>query len=311
MMRRIQYHEYGGPDVMRLEEFEPAALRPKQVRVRVRAAAANPMDFGIRSGAMKMVTGRAFPRAMGYDFAGVIEAVGDAVTRLRVGDEVLGGSTLKSAGAFADVVIAEEGGVVAKPSTLSFESAAAVPTVGITAWQALFTAGKLQPGNTVFVHGCLGGVGRSAVQIAMAHGASVGGSCRPSRRDEARELGVDPIVDFEFDTGALAGRFDLVLDTGGTLTVKAATKMLKPGGRIVSVYPTPANILRSSLPGPFHAIVARAVTEDLKAVAELAGRGGLRLPIARSVSLDDAIPALTDLETGRMETSGKLIIAPS
>lgn len=104
-MKRIQYHRYGGPEVMRLEDFEPRDLGADNVRVRVRAAAANPMDFGIRNGAMTMVTGRSFPRGMGYDFAGIVEAVGDDVTRLRVGDEVLGGAPIKWSGAFADVVV--------------------------------------------------------------------------------------------------------------------------------------------------------------------------------------------------------------
>jgi hypothetical protein len=107
-MKRIQYHRYGGPEVMRLEDFEPRELGAEDVLVRVRAAAANPMDFGIRNGA-KMMTGRSFPRGMGYDFAGIVEAVGDDVTRLRVGDEVLGGASIKWSGAFADVVVAEQG----------------------------------------------------------------------------------------------------------------------------------------------------------------------------------------------------------
>jgi len=198
-MRRIQYHQYGGPEVMGLEDFEPAPLGAHQVRVRVKAAAANPMDFGIRAGAMRMVTGRRFPRAMGKDFAGVVEAIGGGVTRLRVGDAVLGGTTMKASGAFADVVVAEEKGVVLKPEGLSFEDAAALPTPGITALQALTRAGRLQAGQTVFVHGCLGAVGRSAVQIALSRGALVGGSCRDTAAEEARELGVDPVVGFEFD----------------------------------------------------------------------------------------------------------------
>lgn len=100
------------------------------------------MDFGIRNGAMKMVTGRSFPRGMGYDFAGIVEAVGDGVTRLGAGDEVLGGATIKTSGAFAEVVVANEKGVVKKPSDLSFEQAAAIPTVGITAYQAISIKGN-------------------------------------------------------------------------------------------------------------------------------------------------------------------------
>ncbi|MBR7827230.1 NADP-dependent oxidoreductase [Actinospica sp. MGRD01-02] len=311
-MKRIQYHQYGGPEVMRLEDFEPAPPGADEVLVRVHAAGANPMDFGIRAGRMKAVTGRRFPRAMGYDFAGVVEAIGDRVTRVHVGDEVLGGMRLKSAGAFAEVVVARQQDVVHKPADLSFEDAAALPTVGITALQALVKHGNLRAGQAVFVHSCLGGVGRSAVQMAMAHGATVAGSCRDSARPEARDLGVDPVVDFDFDPASLPRRFDLVLDAGGvhSLPVKAARTLLKPGGRIVSVLPSPANLLRTALPGPFHAFAAKPVTEDLEQVAQAAGQGTLRLPISRTVPLSQAIPALTELEQGGAAKRGKLIITP-
>jgi NADPH:quinone reductase-like Zn-dependent oxidoreductase len=311
-MKRIQYHQYGGPEVMRLEDFEPAPLGADEVLVRVRAAGANPMDFGIRAGRMKMVTGRSFPRAMGYDFAGVVVAVGGRVTRLHVGDEVLGGPPMKSAGAFAEVVVAQDKRVVKKPANLSFEDAAALPTVGVTALQAVITKGNLRPGQAVFVHSCLGGVGRSAVQIALARQATVAGSCRDTASSEARALGVDPVVDFDFDPASLAGRFDLVLDAGGkySLPVKAARTMLKPGGRIVSVAPTPANLARSFLPGPYQALVTQPVTEDLEEVVRAASRGTLRLPIARTVPLSQAIPALTELEQGGTAKRGKLIITP-
>lgn len=309
-MKRIQYHDYGGPEVMRLEEFEPSPLGARDVLVRVRAAAANPMDFGIRNGAMKMVTGWSFPRGMGYDFAGVVQAVGAGVTRLRVGDEVLGGAPIKWAGAFADAVVAEEKGVVAKPAGLSFEAAATIPTVGITALQALFKQGKLQAGEAVFVHGCLGGVGRSAVQLASAHGATVGGSCRAGARQDAQDLGVDPLVEFDFDPTTLRQRFDVVLDTADTLPIERARKLLKPGGRIVSVHPTPANLARSALPGPFRVVIAKAVTADLDEVARAAGKGLLRLPIARTVPLSESIPALTELEQNGTAKRGKLLIVP-
>lgn len=295
---------------MRLEEFELPPLGAEEVLVRVRAAGANPMDFGIRGGAMKVVTGRSFPRAMGYDFSGVVEAVGDRVTRFQVGDEVLGGTSLKSAGAFADLVVAAEKGVVKKPAGLSFEDAATIPTVGLTAFQAVMTKGKLKPGQAVFVHSCLGAVGRSAVQIAVAHQATVAGSCRDTAEAEAREFGVDPVVAFDFDPAPLRGRFDLVIDTAGTLPLASARTILKPGGRIVSVHPTPANLLRSALPGPFHVLMAQPVTSDIEEVARAAGAGTLRLPIARTVGLSQAIPALTDLEQNRLGARGKLIIVP-
>ncbi|MHC5259569.1 NADP-dependent oxidoreductase [Streptomyces sp. UC4497] len=307
-MKRIQYHQYGGPDVMRLEDFEPARPGSGEVLVRVRAAAANPMDWGIRSGAMKMVTGRKFPRALGYDFAGAVEAVGKGVTRLAVGDEVLGGASIKASGAFAEMVLAEERGVVKKPANLSFEEAAAVPTVGLTAFQAVVKKGKVQPGQSVFINGCLGGVGRAGARIALAHGASVGGSCRATEAQDARDLDLDPIVEFGFDPTGLSGRFDLVLDTADTLPTDAAKRMLKPGGRIVSIHPTPANMAKSALPGPYNVLITRPVTADLEEVARAAGRGTLRVPIARTVPLSDAIKALTELEREGTPKGGKLVI---
>ncbi|MFG1642700.1 NADP-dependent oxidoreductase [Amycolatopsis sp. NPDC049252] len=307
--KRIQYHEYGGPEVLRLEDFQPAPPGPGEVQVRVKAAAANPMDRKIRSGEMKLLTGRKFPRGLGHDFAGVVIAVGDGVTRLGVGDEVLGGASLRAAGAFAEVVVAEENAVVAKPANLSWEEAAALPVVGLTAFQAVVNLGRLRAGQAVFIHGCLGGVGRSAAQIALAHGASVGGSCRDTAVPEARDLGISPIVDFDFDAAKLAKRFDVVFDTAGTLPVRAARTLLKPGGRAIDINPTPAKFVRSALPGPFRVLVSKATLADLDAVAQAAGKGILRLPVARSVPLGEAIAALTDFE--RSPRRGKLVITTS
>lgn len=307
-IKRIQYHQYGGPEVMRLETFEAPSPRRGEVLVRVRAASANPMDWGLRAGAMKIVTGRKFPRGIGNDFAGVVLAIGEGVTRVAVGDEVLGGTTIKGAGTFGEMVIAEERGVVAKPANLTFEEAAAVPTVGLTAFQAIVRNGHVRAGQSVFIHGVLGGVGRSAAQFALSLGASVGGSCRPSAAADARELGVDPIVDFELDPAPLAGRFDLVLDTAGTLPIAAAKSMLQRGGRIIDIIPTPTKFLRSAWPGPFQVMLAKPITADLEEVARAAGAGTLRVPIARTVRLAEAIPALAELETHRTPKGGKLVI---
>ncbi len=307
-MKRIQYHRYGGPEVMRLEDFEPTRPGPGEVLVRVRAAAANPMDWKIRNGDMKVMTGRKFPRGLGHDFAGVVAEVGAGVTRLAVGDEVLGGASIKASGAFAEMVVAEEKAVVTKPANLSWEKAAALPIVGLTAFQAMVTKSELRAGQAVFVHGCLGGVGRSAVQIALAYGASVGGSCRDMAMPEARDLGISPIVEFDFDATKLAGRFDVVFDTAGTLPIRAARELLKPGGRIIDINPTPAKLVRGALPGPYQVLIAKVDVENLEAVAQAAGKGTLGVPVARTVPLGEAIAALTELERDHTPKGGKLVI---
>ena len=297
MAQRIQYHRYGGPEVMVLEEFSPASPGPGQVLVRVKAAATNPMDGKIRDGLMEMMTGQVFPRGLGHDFAGVVMAVGDGVTRLAVGDEVLGGASIQASGAFAEVVLADADGVVLKPSNLPWAQAAVIPTVGLTAYQALVKVGGLTAGQSVFVHGCLGGVGRSAVQIALMLGASVAGSCRDV--DSARSLGVSPIVPFDFDPAAFAGRFDVVLDTAGTLPASASVM----GKCVVDIVPSAEKFQRSAVEPGYHVMIAQGDVADLSAVAQAAGDGALRLPIALTVPLGDAVAALTS------HTRGKLVIA--
>ena len=307
-MKRIQYHRYGGPDVLRLEDVEPPRPARGEVLVRVRAAAANPMDWKIRSGEMKLLTGRHFPRGLGHDFAGDVEAVGEGVTRLRVGDGVLGAAGIRAAGAFGEMVVADEQAVAKKPAELSYEQAAALPIVGVTALQALTEKGKLHAGHAVFIHGCLGGVGRAAAQIAIARGASVAGSCRPTAIHDAEDLGIAPIVGFDVDPAPLSGRFEIVVDTAGTLPPRAARTLLKPGGRIVDINPTPAKFARSVLPGPYTLLIGKPDSGDLEEVARAAGQGTLQLPIARRVPLDEAIEALTELETEHRSTGGKVVV---
>jgi NADPH:quinone reductase-like Zn-dependent oxidoreductase len=307
-VRRIQYHHYGGPEVLRLEEFVPASLRRGEVIVRVRAASVNGMDWKIRRGELRGMTGRRFPRGLGHDFAGVVEGIGDGVSRIGVGDPVLGAADLGRAGAFADVVVADEGAVVRKPDDLSYEQAATLPVVGVTALQAL-RSGGLQRSQSVFIHGCAGSVGTIAVQLAQQQGASVAGSCRASAARAVAARGVDPIVGFDFDPTPLQHQFDLVLDTAGTLSADTARALIKRRGRIIDIVPSTRKFVRSVLPGRYSLHLGRQDLTDLEEIATNAGHGDLVLPIARTVPLDEAIPAIVELETQGTPKGGKLVIA--
>ena len=307
-MKRVQYHRYGGTDVLALEDADTPTPGRGQVLVRVRAAAANAMDWKIRKGEMRAMTGRRFPRGVGHDFAGVIERVGEGVTRLHVGDEVLGAARLQHAGAFAEFVIADEQSVAHKPEALSFAQAATLPVVGLTAYQAVSKAGKLQPGHDIFINGCLGGVGRIAVQVATGLGASVTGSCRSGSEADARQLGVDTVVAFDLNLAPLTGRFDVVFDTAGTLPFATARRMLKPGGRIIDIVPSITKFARSIAPGPYTAFMGRPDSDDLQHVADAAGRGEIATRIFRTVSLANAIPTLVEFENAPTSSGGKLVI---
>jgi NADPH:quinone reductase-like Zn-dependent oxidoreductase len=164
-MKRIQYHRYGGPEEMVLETYELRAPGSDEIVVLVKASSVNPADWKMRQGAMKFMTGRRLPRAMGTDFSGVVESVGADVTRFRAGDEVFGTVPLKPFGAFAEKLITKEKLTVKKPASISHEEAATLPTVGVTAWRAMVQKGRLKTEQTVFVNGAYGGVGQAAVHI--------------------------------------------------------------------------------------------------------------------------------------------------
>lgn len=160
-MQRLEYDHYGGPEVVNLRPYSLPEPRPEEVLVRVVAASVNPMDWKLRSGAMKIVTGSKFPRGMGSDFSGIVEAVGPKVSEFKKGDAVLGSLPMKSAGAFATKVLAPQKFLVAKPESLSFQQATTLPIAAVTAWLALTRKAALRSGQKLLINGAMGAVGAS------------------------------------------------------------------------------------------------------------------------------------------------------
>jgi NADPH:quinone reductase-like Zn-dependent oxidoreductase len=310
-MKRIQYSRYGGPQELELRDIELPNPGRDQIRVRVVAASVNPMDWKIREGQVKVMTGSTFPRGLGHDFAGVVDALGPDVTKFKVGDEVLGATGLKEAGTFAEAVIAEVKNTMLKPAGLPFEVAGSLPIVAITAWTGLFDKAKLRPGQSVFITGCLGGVGRAAVQLARQRGATVAGSCSAIGRDEALALGVGEVVDYRaFDVAPLKRRFDVVFDTAGALSLSQCDAILKRGGMALHIVVTPAKALRGFVSSRHKIVFGTPTPEGMAGIAKAALSGELAPKISRTVSLSEAIPALVALETTG-SPKGKLVIAPT
>ncbi len=309
-MKSVQYHHFGGPEELRLEEVTLPEPGRGQVRVRIKAAAANPMDWKIRKGEMKMFTGGKFPRGLGHDFAGVVEALGPQVTRLKVGDEVFGAAGIKESGAFAEALVADEKTVFLKPRSLSFDAAAALPIVSASAWTALIDKAKLQSGQRVFINGCLGGVGRVAVQIAKMRNAEIVGSCSAPGFAEARALGVGEVVDYRaFNANPYQGSFNVIFDTSGTLSVSQCEKMLKRGGVALHLVPTPQKIIWSIFSSRHKAIFAKLTQESMHAIVEAVDQGEIKPMIGSTVPLSEAIPAIIALEKTSLP-KGKLVISP-
>jgi NADPH:quinone reductase-like Zn-dependent oxidoreductase len=310
-MHRIQYHRYGGPETMRLEEFELPPPQAGQVAVTVKAAAVNPIDWKVRQGQLKMMTGRSFPRAMGSDFAGVVRAAGPGVTRFTPGDQVYGITGLKPSGAFAEAVITSESHLAVMPAGLSFEQAACLATPAVMAWSGLIDRARLQAGQRVFVNGCTGGVGEAVVQLASLRGATVAGTCSLASLSRARELGVDPVYDYAATSPAdlpdLRGAFDVVFDTNGTLPVGAAMRMLTKTGVFLDINASPAKFLHAALARRHKIFFCTPATQILTDVARAAAGGGLRMAVGETVPLEAATGLITELEKGR-KIGGKGLI---
>jgi NADPH:quinone reductase-like Zn-dependent oxidoreductase len=307
-MKRIQYHRYGGPEEMRLETYELPILGKDEIVVRVKAAAINPFDGKVRQGAMKFMVRAPFPRAMGTDFSGVVESVGAGVMRFRVGDEVLGTAPLGPAGAFAEKLITKEKLILKKPASLSYEEAAALPAVGVTAWRALVLKAHLKPGQTVFVNGALGGVGQAAVHIAKALGASVAGRVGPNVLADAKAIGIDPVLDYTKDIPIyMENKFDIVFDCNGSLTPHQGDALAKRGGIVLDINPTMYKFLRSLFSWRHKFVIGSPSAEILQKIVEFASAGKFRISIGRTARLEEGIRLIGDFEAGRL-AKGKAVI---
>jgi len=238
-MRAVVIHGYGGPEVMKLERVARPEPADDEILIRVVAASINPVDVGIRKGYLAELVGH-FPIILGMDAAGVVEKVGNKVTRYKVGDPVYAFFTLKDEGGYAEFVAAKEDEIASKPRTISFAQAAGAGAAGATAWEALVDTANLRAGETVLIHGGSGGVGHLAVQIAKARGAKVFATASTANQEFLRQMGADVAIDYtrtKFED--VAKDVDVVLDTVGRDTLDRSYGVLRKGGIIVSIVDEP------------------------------------------------------------------------
>jgi NADPH:quinone reductase-like Zn-dependent oxidoreductase len=306
-MERLEYDRAGGPEVVRLRPFTPRNLNANEALVRVAAASINPLDWKIRSGAVKMI-GSKFPRAMGLDFSGIVELAGPGGSRFQRGDEVVGSVSYRVGGAFATHVIASLEYLVRKPANLSFAEAACLPVAGVTAWVGLVQYGHLAPGDRVFINGAMGAVGQAAVTIARGMGAVVVGRVGPRSIEEAQSLGLSSTLDYTKPLpDSLDGTFDVVLDCNGSLSVREEEGLRKPTGRIIDVVPSPSKFLRALISRSRKVILIDPKAAILQSVVDLAADGKLEVPVARTISLAEAPAVMAAFERGE-RINGKAVI---
>ncbi|GAB3732745.1 NADP-dependent oxidoreductase [Amycolatopsis oliviviridis] len=301
--RSIAFTEYGGSGVLQVLERELPEPGPGQVRVAVRAAGVNPIDWKIRAGLMAAVFPTEFPAVPGGDVAGVIDAIGEGVSGFATGDEVLGSGI----GGYAEYVLADPAKLARKPESLSWELAAALPVVVNTAYRALNLL-DLEKGETLLVDGAAGGVGTIAVQLAVARGLTVVGTASEANHDYLRSLGAIPV---QYGEG-LAERVRAVAPHGIDASFDASGHSL---ATLVELTGGPKRVITIAAPDAADHDVrftsgspAEQVPGSLAEGAALAAEGKLTLPISRVYPLAEAAAAQDESEAGHVR--GKLVLVP-
>jgi NADPH:quinone reductase-like Zn-dependent oxidoreductase len=305
-VRAVVHDRYGPPEVQRVEEVEKPVPKDDEALVRVRATTVNRTDCGLRAAkpfVSRFFTGLRRPknRTGGMEFAGVVEAVGPAVTGFAVGDEVFG---VKSFGAHAEYLAVRESGPIAhKPSAMSFEEAAAIPD-GAALALACYRKADLRKGQKLLVYGATGSVGTAGVQLARHLGADVTAVGNTQNLELVRSLGADRVIDYTQEDFRKHGEsYDVVFDAVGKLTFARARGSVKPGGVFVGT----DGFLNLFLALPTRWIGSKRVQlgitkyskEDVLLLKQLVEAGEYRAVIDRRYPLEDVVEATRYVETGQ------------
>lgn len=331
-MKAFIVERYGDAGGVRAGNVPDPRAGDYDVLVRIHAASVNPLDLKTRDGDVKVILPYRVPFVLGNDLAGVVVAVGAGVTRFTVGDEVYARPDKNRIGTFAELIAIHQDDVATKPTTLTMEEAASIPLVGLTSWQALVERANLQPGQKVLIHAGSGGVGTIAIQLAKHLGASVATTTSTSNIDLVKRLGADVVVDYKkqaFET--ILHDYDVVLDTLGGETLDKSLRVLKPGGKVISIAGPPDPAFAKELgANPVVRLVMTALSfrtrqrarrhhvtysflfmkasgDQLREVTSLIEAGAIRPVVDRVFAFESTREALAYVEEGRAK-AGKVVV---
>ncbi len=311
-MKAAVIYRYGPAYSFKINDMPEPTLGESEVLVKVKASSVNPVDWKIRQGKLKLITGYDFPKVLGADFAGEVVSTGSPDSRYKPGDKVFGMERAVKGGAYAGYITVKEKYIAPKPESMSFEEAAAIPLAGMTALQGLRDQGKLAPDDKVLINGASGGVGTYAVQIAAAMGAQVTGVCSTRNLDLVKKLGAQSVIDYTREPVLVPGKkYHLIFDTHGNLSFRNAKKSLYDGGILVSTLPSPKSLVDlgiSKLNSHKHMeiFVLHPGHDDLADIKKLADEGKLTSVIDSTYPLEEISEAHERSEGGHV--SGKVII---
>jgi NADPH:quinone reductase-like Zn-dependent oxidoreductase len=305
-IRKIRIHEFGGPDVLRIDNVEPSLPDASQVLVTIKAASINPVDFKIRNGKYPAVKEDRLPYTLGRDASGTIEQCGAQATKFKMGDEVFGIVGI-GGGGYADKVVLDQIAIARKPAGLDHPHSAARPLAGQTAWQGLFRHGLLKSGQSVLIHGGSGGVGHFAIQFAKAKGARVLATVSTSNVAFAKSLGADVVIDYKTERfEEHASDLDMVFDLIDGETRERSWKLLKRGGTLVSTLTDPCQEKAKEFGVRALRYTVEADGNELAEIADLVAAGRVKPHVEKTYPLEKASEALSSVEHGH--SAGKVVL---
>jgi NADPH:quinone reductase-like Zn-dependent oxidoreductase len=330
-MKAAVIDRYGSNDLVKVADVAVPRMGPLDLLVQVHAASVNPLDVKTRNGELKTLLKYRFPLVLGNDLSGVVADVGARVTRFKKGDAVYARLDSDRIGAFADFTAVREGAAALKPANVTFEEAASLPLVALTAWQALVEIGKLGANQRVLIHAGSGGVGSVAIQLARHLGATVFTTVGPRNVDLVKRLGADVAIDYRSERFEdVAKDCDVVLDSAGGDTLVRAFECVKPGGVVVSIGGTPsaafarrwglnplivlairvmsrkATAAARRHNARYEYLFMRADGEQLREITRLVEGGVIRPLVDKVFPLQQVREALAYSESGR--ATGKVVI---
>lgn len=299
-MKAVRYHAYG--DVPVLEEADRPVAGAGQVLVRVAGTSVNLLDVAIRLGILRETFALTFPHIPNVDVAGVVTAVGEGVTSWKTGDAVIGVLPPATPGAAAAYAVAPADALVAAPRTVDLADAAALPLVGLTAWQALFEHAELKPGQGVLINGAGGGVGGYAIQLAKRAGATVTATASARSRDRVRAYGADRVIDYTTTPLPADERFDVVLHLVREEPAQLVD-LVAEGGVFVSTTISPADARVRT-----EQVFVRTDTGQLAELVSLVDSGKLHVDVAERRPLAELAAVHDQASAGKL--AGKTVLAP-
>lgn len=310
-MKAVRFHEYGDSDVLRYDDVEEPVPGPDEVRIRVAATAFNPVDAGIRGGYLQEPFPVALPHVPGIDVAGTVDAVGPDVTGRRVGDRVIGFLPMVADGAAAEYVLAPAQILADAPASIPLADAAALPSVGLTAWQALFEHADLRPGQRLLVNGAGGAVGGYAVQLAKRAGAHVIATASPRSIEHVRRAGADEIIDRTTTTvvDAVSAPIDVVLNLApvAPADLNALAGLVRAGGIVLSTVPTAMPDETADVRAV--PVFAHSDAGQLAELVRMIDAGELHVDVAERVPLSELSAVHARADAGALP--GKVVLLPA